>query len=224
MDKSITFILSDIQKKVEKLNLKEAKKNQYLSQIKDLIENYRNLSISDNHKEVYDSLIKKGKELAKEIKVSDAKKLETYLRYCNAALYDLKGELKPLARLVRFYIMTCILFLALSPQYFSFILPLLFVVPIYLGLKGMKTRSLSGFMMGMSVMPMALLTSVVWLRSGYLASKDFDAYVASIAQQINRPESFARNITIIFTVLSVVLLISSVYTIVAGIKYRKMFV
>jgi uncharacterized membrane protein (DUF485 family) len=224
MDKTLVAIFGDLEKKIEKLDVKENKKSAFQRDIKYLIENYRNLEISDNHKAVYDSLVKKGRELLKDFNNNSVGKLDMYLRYAIAALYDIKGNTKPLTTLVRTYLISCALFMALSPQYFSYILPLVLFVPMFMGLKGMKNRTMTGLKIGMASMPMAVLTASIWVRNGILNVGNFDAHVQAIANQMNSSVGFARNLTIIFTVLSVVLFVSSIYTIYSGWKYRKMFV
>jgi uncharacterized membrane protein (DUF485 family) len=225
MDKTLVAIFGDLEKKIEKLDVKESKKAGFQRDVKYVIENYRNLTISDNHTAVYDSLVKRGKELLKEFNNSKESvgKLDTFLRYAIAALYDIKGETKPLTTLVRNYLISCALFMALAPQYFSYILPLVLFVPMFMGLKGMKKRTMNGLKLAMTSMPMAVLTASIWIRNGILNMGNFDAHVVEMAKQMNSSIGFARNLTITFTVLSVVLFVSSIYTIYSGWKYRKMF-
>jgi len=224
MDKSIIIILEEVERKVENLSIGDNKKKKYKDEISYLKGEYSKVDISDAVKVIFDSLIKKGRELIKSINAKDIKKVDYYLRYCHAALYDFKGNLKPLTLLIRSYLVTCFLFVSLSPQYYSFVLPLLFLIPIYLGLRGMKKRSMNGLIYAGSVMPMALLTSITILRNMQLASKDFDSYINSLAETVNRSPEAVRNLTIFFTILAVVLLFSTIFTVYMGIKHRKMFV
>ena len=53
-------------------------------------------------------------------------------------------------------------------------LPLLFLVPIILGVKGSKQRSINGFYMSMSIVPMGLMTGITWIRYGYQAMQNFN--------------------------------------------------
>lgn len=225
MDRSIINILDEIEKRLGKVNINDKKKKKYMDEVRYLSEEYSKLNnIPDPVKAVYDSLIKKGRELTKDVNTKDIKKVDYYLRYCHAALYDLKGNLKPLTLIIRSYLLTCLLFISLSPQYFSFILPIVLLIPIFLGLRGMKRRSMNGLLYAGSAMPMSFLTSITILRNIQLASKDFNGYINSLAQNANRSPESVRNLTILFTVLSVVLLISTIYTTYMGIKHRKMFV
>lgn len=226
MDKTLVVIFGDLEKKIEKLDIKENKKAGFQRDIKYLIENYRNLEISDNHKAVYDSLVNRGRELLKIFNNSKESvgKLDTFLRYGIAALYDIKGETQPLTKLVRTYLISCALFMALAPQYFSYILPLVLFVPMFMGLKGMKNRTINGLKIGMASMPMAVLTASIWVRNGILNMGNFEAHVLEMAKQMNSSIGFARNLTITFTIFGVILLVSSIYTIYSGWKYRKMFV
>jgi hypothetical protein len=226
MDRSISVTLDDIGRKLDRASISDAKKSRYASEIGYLKNKYESLDIHEGQREaaVYESLVKKGRELMKESNIRDLKKVDFYLRYCRAALYDLSGDLKPLNWIVRLFIATCILFLALSPQYFPFIMPLMFIIPIFLGLKGMKKRNTTGLYYGLSVMPMALLTSVISLNSFFLNLKDFNGYLAEQSQRYNMSLSGTKSLTILFTVLSVVMLLTAIYTIILAVKHRKMFI
>jgi len=224
MDSTIIVILDEVDKKVGKLNIKDNKKKKYVEEISYLKEEYSKVNVPDSVKSVFDSLVKKGRELLKDINAKDIKKVDYYLRYCHAALYDFKGDLKPLTLIIRSYLLTCLLFISLSPQYFSFILPIVLLIPIYLGLRGMKKRSMNGLLYAGSAMPMSLLTSITILRNMYLASKDFNGYINTLAQTVNRSPEAVRNLTILFSVLGVVLLFSTIFTIYMGVRHRKMFI
>ncbi|QCX33717.1 hypothetical protein FDN13_08390 [Caloramator sp. E03] len=224
MDSSLVVLLEDIKRKIDKSAINENKKEKYKKELENLIFKYRQLGVPNNHKETYESLLKKGRELMKDANINDKGKIEYYLRYCNAALYDFNENLKPLNRIVLSYMLTCILFFALSPQYFSYILPLIMIIPIYLGLKGVRNRSFNGLLYALSCIPMALLTSVAWLWNAFLASKNFGAYIEALSKQFNKSPETARNLIIIFVAMSFILLASSLYTLIMGIKYRKMFV
>lgn len=223
MANGLELIFDSIVRKIEKSEIKPVKKEKYFKEINLLKESYRDMVISEENKPIYDGLNKKGRELASKSQLTDTSKIDLFLKYCSAAIYDFKGNLKPLERFVRVYLITCILYLALSPMYFQ-ILPLLFIIPIFLGIKGVKKRTLNGLILSMTVIPMALLTSIVWIMNAFLTAKDYSTYINSVAQTLNQSYEFARNLTVVFTGLSVVLLVTAIYTLIIGIKYRKMFI
>lgn len=225
MDKSIVMVLDELRKKVEKVNFSIRKKEKFKNEINYLIKQYDELDSVNGFKDTYDSIVKKGRELTRETNYKEPKKVEYYLNYCHAALYDFKGNVKDLNWLIRCYLISSVLFLVLSPQYLGSMVPLILLIPIYLGLKGMKKRSMTGFMYGMSAMPMALLTSVMVLKFEFWNNRaNFAAHVAQRAQDINRSIEFTQNLMTAVIILSVVLLVSSVATIVIGSKNRRMFV
>jgi len=224
METYLHNVLEEVQSKIQTTKTEERKKTIFVKELSVLIGDYRSIKIPEYHQGLYKSLIKRGKELLKDKNINDIKKVEYYLRYCHAALYDFNENIKPMNHIIKSYLVTCVLFLVLSPQYFSFILPILFILPIFLGLKGMKKRSYNGLMMGLSVLPIGLLTSVTWLKNIYLASGDFNAFFLSIARQYNIAFETARSLTLTCAALSFVLLVSSVYSFILIMKYRKMFV
>ena len=223
MEKELLLVLDDINKKINKFYIGK-KKEKYNKQVDTLKQEYNSIEIIERHIETYESLVNKGKELLRENNIKNEKKVSYYFRYCGAAEYDFKDNVKPLNLILKSYLLTCTLFFVLGPQYFGFILPMIFVLPIYMGLKGMRTRTLNGLMMGMSVVPMGVLIATIWLRNAYLAMGNFDAFLSGIAQQYNLSMQFTQNLAIACIVMSVVLLGSSITMFVSAIKYRKMFI
>lgn len=224
MDSSLVLLFEDIKRKIDKSTLKDNKKIKYIKELEKLIVKYKELGIPNNHKETYDSLIKKGRELLKDVNINNNGKVEYYLRYCNAALYDFNENLKPLNRIILSYMLSCILFFALSPQYFSYILPIIMILPVYFGLRGLRNRSYNGLLYALSCIPMALLTSIAWIWNAFLASKNFNAFIDALSKQYHKTPQSARNLVITFVIMSFILLISSLYTLFMGIRHKKMFV
>lgn len=223
MEKDLIFVLEDLEKKLEKTS-SEKNKIKYRKKISVVTEQYKSLHIPEQHQVTYDSLVKKGKELLKDQNIKDEKKVEYYLRYCEAAIYDFKEDLRPLNLIMKSFLLTAVIFFVLSPQYFSFILPLIFVVPIFMGIRGMKKRVLNGLIMGISVVPMAILVAVVWLKNAYLSIGNFDAFVGQLAANYNFSMEFTKNLTIACIMMSVVMFCSAITLLITAIKYRKMFV
>ncbi|MHB1392060.1 MAG: hypothetical protein ACYCYE_03105 [Clostridia bacterium] len=223
MEKDLITVLEEVSKKVNKTYAGK-KKEKFEKDITELINEYNTLEIPEALNETYESLKNKGKELMKESNIKQEKKVEYYLRYCGAAIYDFKGNLQPLNIILKSFLLTCVLFFVLAPQYFSFILPLIFVLPIYLGLKGMRKRVLNGLMMGVAVVPMAILVSIVWIRNAILTMGNFAPFVNQLAQSYGFSYEFTKNLAIACILLSVVLLVSSIVLLYSAVKYRKMFV
>ncbi|MCX7694917.1 MAG: hypothetical protein N2Z71_04300 [Caloramator sp.] len=216
----ILNILKSLSEKVEKLKLEEKKKGKINKVLNNLIEEYSNIDIDANN-EVYKALIKKGKDVLKSQSILD---IEGYIRYCEAALYDFKGELKPLSYLFRAFLITSILFMLLAPQYFGPILPLIFILPIFLGIKGLKKRSATGLTLALSVLPMGLLTSVASIKNSILALGQGQKFYTELSQFYKISLSTAKGLFIVFFILSIVLAFTSIYTFVIGVRHKRMFV
>ncbi|MCY6483637.1 hypothetical protein OW763_04630 [Clostridium aestuarii] len=80
------------------------------------------------------------------------------------------------------------LFLALSPQYFGALLPILFIVPIFMGIHGIKAGKKSGMYLGMGIIPISLAISVMWIRY-------FFSIFGNLYKELNNM-SFIYNISI----------------------------
>ncbi len=223
MEKDLLLVFDDIKKKINKFydGNKRDKLNKQIDELKQI---YSSIEITERHMETYDSLVNRGKELLKENNIKNEKMVNYYLRYCGAAEFDFKNNIQPLNLIMKSFLLTCALFFVLGPQYLGFMLPLIFVVPIFMGVRGMRKRVLNGLMMGVSVVPMGILVATIWLKNVYLAMGDFGAFVGGIAQQYNLSMEFTQNLTIACVIMSVVLLGSSITLLVSAIRYRRMFI
>jgi len=225
MEKNLVAILEELKVKLNK-NYTGKAKEKYEKEINAIINEYNNLEIPEALNDVYESLLKKGKELMKDSNIRQPKKVDYYLRYCGAAVYDFKGNLRPLNTIMKSFLLMSALFFALSPQYFSYVLPFIFVLPVFLGLRGMKKRVLNGLYVGIAVVPMAILVSVVWIRNAVLtiSTGTFSEFISQLAQANGFSYEFTKNLAIAFIFLSVVMLISSIVLMYNAIKHRKMFI
>ncbi len=225
MEKELLVVLEDLSKKISKV-YSGTKKEKFEKEITGIIDIYKTLDIPEALNETYESLKNKGRELMKESNIKEEKKVEYYLRYCSAAIYDFKGNLQPLNTIMKSFLLTAVLFFVLAPQYFSFILPLIFVLPVFLGLRGMRKRVLNGLMMGVSVVPMGILVSIVWIRNAVLtiSTGTFSSFINSLAQSYGFSYEFAQNLAVACILLSIVLFASSVTLIYNAVKHRKMFI
>lgn len=227
--KDIVVIIDSLQLKIQKYPQLGEKKDKFIEKLEVSKNEYKKREIPDNLIEVYTSLVKKGKELtnkftatanAKEIK----EQLEYYIRYLNAALGDLKNELGLINIYYRWFLFTAILFLVLSPQWFGFILAALFFVPIFLGLRGVKARSINGLYMSLSVSPIGFMTGVLWVRNGFYVLSNSQKAITDIMVQTGRGQTFATVLAYAPPALGVILVLSSILMSYYAWKSKHLFV
>ncbi|HWR60592.1 MAG TPA: hypothetical protein VN580_03225 [Clostridia bacterium] len=225
MEKDLIVVLEELSKKISKA-YSDKKKEKFEKQITGLISIYKDMEIPEVHVETYESLINKGRELMKESNVKQEKKVDYYLRYCGAALYDFKDNLQPLNIIMKSFLLTAALFFVLAPQYFSFILPLIFAVPVFMGLRGIRKRVLNGLIIGVAIVPMAILVAMVWIRNAVLtvSTGTFGSFVNQLAQSYGFSFEFSKNLAIACIMLSIVMLASAVTLIYNAVKHRSMFI
>ncbi|MGL5316027.1 MAG: hypothetical protein ACRC92_22415 [Peptostreptococcaceae bacterium] len=208
--------------------IKDSKNSKYIKNLKDICKQYEGVNIDESFKKQYNQLNGKGIELLKEIKTSkDNHKLETsievYIRYLKASLCDFEGKTIYLRRYITSFLFSAMLFLALSPQFYGFILPILFFIPIYIGLKGVKNRSISGFYLTMSVVPVAFMTSFTWIRYGINAKSDYLGAVKAIVDS-GVAQQLAEKLVYIGPIFGCVLLIFACLQLYRGYKSRNLFI
>lgn len=208
--------------------LKDRKKQRYLRDFEKLKLEYEKIEVPEYFSKQYNQLNGKGKELIKDMKmgrnIQDIENtIPIYIRYLKASLRDFKGETNVLKNYLLVFYLTAALFLALTPQFYGYMLPLLFLVPIILGVKGSKQRSINGFYMSMSVVPMGLMTGITWVRYGYQAMQNFNYYVTQIVNS-GLSQGLAEKLVYIGSIGGVILLILSCTQFYLGIKNRDLFI
>lgn len=205
---NITQIINEL-KKISSLN--KRKKDKYISKLEELHKLYINIEIDEKFKIQYNRMNAKGKEVIKELKSTKEKNkiesvIEVYTRYLTASLCDFQGKTINLRKYITSFLFCAMLFLALTPQFFGFFLPILFFIPIYIGLKGVKQRTMTGFYMTMSVIPVAFMTAVTWIRYGINVKQD---YVASLKMIVD--SGISQNLAEILIVTGPVLGVCAIY-------------
>lgn len=208
--------------------VKERRKQKYLLDLEKLKSEYEKVEVPEYFSKQYSQLNGKGKELIKDMKTGkDTKTIENdlpvYIRYLKASLRDFKGETNVLKKYLLSYYLTAALFLALTPQIYGYILPLLFLVPIILGVKGSKQRSINGFYMSMSIVPMGFMTGVTWVKYGYQAMQDFNKYVQAIVDS-GLSQGLAEKLVYVGFAGGIILLILSCTQFYLGLKNRDLFI
>lgn len=223
MGKALTDVFTQLQGNLKKVYTGK-KLEQYQNKVEKIKNLYAELEIEERHEMTYDSLCKRGVELLKPGNLKDENKLKYFLRYCEAAIYDFKDNIKPLVMIMRAFMVTTMFFYILTPQYFGYILPLVMVVPVFIGMRGMKKRSLNGLITGCAVIPLAIMVGVVHFKSQFLAlGSGYDIYLAELAAKYEFSMSFTQGLMTTMTIIAGIMLISGFTTAYLGIKHNKMF-
>ena len=222
---NITQIINELKKII---SLNKRKKDKYISKLEELHKLYINIEIDEKFKIQYNRMNAKGKEVIKELKSTKEKNkiesvIEVYTRYLTASLCDFQGKTINLRKYITSFLFCAMLFLALTPQFFGFFLPILFFIPIYIGLKGVKQRTMTGFYMTMSVIPVAFMTAVTWIRYGINVKQD---YVASLKMIVDSgiSQNLAEILIVTGPVLGCVLFIFASIQLYQGIKTKDLFI
>ncbi len=223
MKRELVNTLQDLDKQLKKF-YDPAKQAKYSKNISGLIEKYKVLETQERHEETYVSLMKRGSELLNATNLKDEKKLEYFLRYCHAAYYDFTDNTKPLSWIIRGFMITTIFFYMMAPQYYGYILPLIMVVPVFLGIRGMKKRNLNALITGCAILPLGVMVGVTHLKMMSLAVVDYGAYIAKQAAMYGIPVETASGLLSVFNVISLILVGVGSATAFLAVKHSKMFI
>ena len=226
---TVALTINNLSKEIKKIKgIKDRQKGKYLSDLDRLNEQYKDLELPDYFTTQYNQLNKKGNELLRDIrggKHADnvANDIPIYIRYLKASLMDFEGKTNNLKYYLLSFYLTAALFMAFTPQFYGYMLPLLFLVPIILGVKGSKQRSINGFYMSMSVIPVAIMTAATWIRYGIQAMGDYGTYVKALVDS-GLGQSLAEKLIYIGFAGGILLLIVSCCQLYFGFKNKDLFI
>ncbi len=221
--------INQIINEIKKITIiSEKKKYKYIKNLEELYKLYKEIEIDETFKIQYDQMNIKGKELIKELKSNKDKNkiesgIEIYIRYLRASLCDYQGKTINLRKYITSFLFSSILFLALTPQFFGFFLPILFFIPIYIGLKCVKQRSMTGFYMTMSVIPVSFMTGVTWIRYGLNVKQDYTGALGIIVNS-GISHKLAQILVVVGPILGCILLAFASMQLYRGIKSKDLFI
>ena len=226
---TVALTINNLSKEIKKLKgLKDRQKGKYLSDLDKLNAQYKDLELPDYFTTQYNQLNKKGNELLKDIRGGKhvdnvANDIPIYIRYLKASLMDFEGKTNKLKYYLLSFYLTSALFMAFTPQFYGYILPLIFLVPIFLGVRGCKKRSINGFYMSMSVIPVAIMTAATCIRYGIQAMVDFDTYVKAIVDS-GLSQSMSEKLIYVGFVGGILLLVVACFQLYFGFKNKDLFI
>ncbi len=113
--------------------------------------------------------------------------------------------------------------IALSPQFFGPILAVVFILPIYMAIKGIKNRRKSGYLIAMGIIPIALGVSMLWIRYFIYIIPNLNKEILKLSSSIGFSFGTIKVITVICSILSIVSFILSITTFISLIKNKKIF-
>lgn len=217
-------LFEDFKKKIDRDFLAGKDKESFLKQLARIRERYATIQNLNQESNIAVGLIERGSKIMKSgpLKPDAVKAL---LRYAKAAWYDMSGNLSAYTWYVRCFFAASIAFFIIAPQFFGPILPLIFIVPVFVGLKGLKSRSMMGFTLSALVYPMSLMAcsnaartyvgAILWNMAEFVATQ-------SVAYGISA--EMTQALVYVFAPISLVGIIASVAGAVVGIMHREMFV
>ncbi|MBU3128096.1 hypothetical protein [Clostridium tagluense] len=132
-------------------------------------------------------------------------------------------EAVTMKKITFYFTILCALFLMLSSQFTGFILPLLFILPIFMGLIGMKRRRKSGYLIAMAIVPLAFAISVLWIRYSIRVFSDRANQIAQMSAQYNISAAKAGAFTLTFFLLSILMISLSVIVFVKLRRHKELF-
>lgn len=137
---------------------------------------------------------------------------------------DLKEKYKYIKPYYTMYLFICILFMILSPQYFGAVLSMVFLFPMFIGMKGMKKGNKQGFLFSLSILPVAFMTAAVWIRYGIYVISNYTLSLNEMIEKSGMSLTLAKILLISFPFLAVVLMILCCIQIFNAIKIKKIFI
>ncbi|MCY6353939.1 hypothetical protein [Clostridium sp. ZS2-4] len=130
---------------------------------------------------------------------------------------------KEISKIALLITLVSALFLTLSPPYFGALLPLIFIIPIYMGIHGVKVGKKSGMYISLGILPLALSVSVIWIKYFFTVFKNLSQEFLNMSSQYHVSLLMAKFLTIGAVILSFLLATLSIVTFIVIIRSRKSF-
>ncbi|NLJ47574.1 MAG: hypothetical protein GX430_13580 [Treponema sp.] len=221
---TVSTLFDEAERKIRKDFLSGRERDRYLARLDSLRRRYAVLGEIDEAGGVAMGLIERGERLLAGSPLRSAA-LEGFLRHAGAAWYDLSGRLGAYRWYVRCFFAAAISFFVLAPQFFPAILPLIFIVPVFLGLRGLRSRSVNGFTLSAMIFPVSLLAGTTGARFFVPAlGRLSEASAEMAARYPPLPTSAGSFLITTFAILSLLGIASSLAGAAIGFRRRDMFV
>jgi hypothetical protein len=138
-------------------------------------------------------------------------------------IQNIKEQQRIAYRLSMFFTLMSALLIALSPQFFGGIFALIFIIPVYMGISGIKYRKKSGWLLGLGIAPIAASVAILWIRYIWSILPNFDAAIIEVSSNVNVSFSTIKFLSLCGFIFSIIMLVLVCLTIVGLIKYRSVF-
>lgn len=229
MEKDLVVLLKNLMKKMENVSSKNGKKIRYVKELNELISMFSGFKIPDEFKEKYSELLVKGTELNEGENYRNIKMIEKFLPRCFYFYYEVRGEANHIMRKLSYaFVITCILFLPVAFPIFPPLLTIVFILPMFIGIRGLRKGLLRGLTIGMTLIEFSLLTGLIGLYLIFQGLSNYHKFLEGLVEIYNKNglslTTSNMNLFVIIYVLFVVALIgTSIYTIIFSRKYKRIF-
>lgn len=122
-----------------------------------------------------------------------------------------------------YFTILCALFVAMSPQFMGFILPLLFLLPIFMAIAGLKHRKKSGYLVAMGIVPLTLAISVMGISYSIDSFSNLTAEITRIGLQYSISAGTAQRLIAACAIISIVMALMSGFLFYKLFKNRSIF-
>jgi hypothetical protein len=122
-----------------------------------------------------------------------------------------------------YFTLLCALFVAMSPQFMGFILPILFLLPIFMAISGLKHRKKSGYLVAMGIVPLALAISVMGIRYSLDSFSNMTAEITRMGTQYKISEGTAQGLIVACAILSIAMAAMCGFLFLKLYKNKKIF-
>jgi hypothetical protein len=122
-----------------------------------------------------------------------------------------------------YFTILCALFVAMSPQFMGFILPLLFLLPIFMAISGLKHRKKSGYLVALGIVPLVLAISVMGMRYSLDSFGNMTAEITRMGTQFNISEGTAQGLIVACAIVSVAMVAMSGLLFFKLLKNKNIF-
>ncbi len=107
------------------------------------------------------------------------------------------------------FVLSSAFYMVLAPQYFGAIFSIIFIIPIYIGIRGIRRKTKKGLTFTFMIFPLFVLVSTIWLKNAYFAFFKDETFIPKLSKTYEMSVQKVTTLFTFFSLLAVLLLIFS---------------
>lgn len=226
----LLLVIDDISKRVSRADeIFGATEEKLIKQLAELREKYEGVDVSEKQMPIYEELKSRGEFIKSQFDGKQnpqklIKEVNRLIKQMKAAVPDFQGRTNSLFSLYWAYMFMALIFLFLAPQFYSPLLVVVIIIPVFAGIRGIRGRSKSGLLVADLLATISVVTGLNWVKIGVEIGRNFSVEVGNTITTTGMSQGLAILSLVAFPILGGVVAILGVLVLILSFKDMDMFV